>query len=37
MPMYTFVTIPLIKKLHCHLGDVSQVWYADDTSAAEKN
>ena len=35
-PMYALATIPLIKKLHCHLGDVSQVWYADDASAAEK-
>ena len=36
MPMYALATIPLIKKLYCHLGDVSQVWYADDTSAAGK-
>ena len=34
--MYALATIPLIKKLHCHLGDVSQVWYADDASAAGK-
>lgn len=34
MPMYALATIPLIKKLHCCLGDVSQVWYADDASAA---
>ena len=28
--------LQLIKKLHCHLADVSQVWYADDASAAGK-
>ena len=36
MPMYALATIPLIKKLDCHLGDVSQVWYADDASAVGK-
>lgn len=36
MPMYALATIPLIKKLHHHLVDVSQVWYADDASAAGK-
>ena len=36
MPMYALATIPLIKKLQCHLVDVSQVWYADDASAAGK-
>ena len=36
MPMYALATIPLIKKLQCHLADVSQVWYADDASAAGK-
>ena len=36
MPMYALATILLIKKLHCHLADVSQVWYADDASAAGK-
>ena len=36
MPMYALATIPLIKKLQCHLSDVSQVWYADDASAAGK-
>ena len=25
MPMYVLSTVSLIKKLHCHLGDVSQV------------
>ena len=35
-PMYALATIPLIKKLNCYLGDVSQVWYADDASAAGK-
>ena len=34
MSMYALATIPLIKKLHCRLKDVSQVWYADDASAA---
>ena len=36
MPMYALATIPLIKKLNYRLGDVSQVWYADDASAAGK-
>ena len=36
MPMYALAAIPLVKKLYCHLGDVSQVWYADDTSAVGK-
>ena len=35
-PMYALATIPLIKKLHGYFGDVSQVWYADDASAAGK-
>ena len=35
-PMYTLATIPLIKKLHHCLGDVCQLWYADDASAAGK-
>ena len=34
MPIHALATIPLIKKLHCHLGYVSQVWYAGDASAA---
>ena len=34
MPMYALASIPLIKKLHCHIDDVNQVWYADDASAA---
>jgi len=34
MPMYALATIPLIKKLHSSLDDVSQIWYADDASAA---
>ena len=34
--MYALATIPLVEKLHCHLGDVSQVWYADDASAVGK-
>jgi hypothetical protein len=32
--MYALASIPLIKRLHCQIGDVSQVWYADDASAA---
>ena len=36
MPMYALATIPLIKKLNCHLGYVSQVWYANDASTAGK-
>ena len=36
LPMYALATIPLIKKLHCHLADFSQGWYADDASAAGK-
>ena len=36
MPMYALATIPLIKKLRHRLDDVSQVWYADDASAAGK-
>ena len=36
MPMYAVATIPLIKKLNYRLGDVSQVWYADDASATGK-
>ena len=34
MSMCALATIPLIKKLYCCLGDVSQVWYADDALAA---
>ena len=36
MPMYALATIPLIRKLHSLQDDVSQVWYADDASAAGK-
>ena len=36
MPMYALAMIPLIKKLNYRLGDVSQVWYTDDASAAGK-
>ena len=37
MPMYILATIPLIKRKLCqNLNDVSQVWYADDASAAGK-
>ena len=36
MPMYALATIPLIKKLRQNWNDVSQVWYADDASAAGK-
>ena len=35
-PKYALATIPLVKKLYCHLGDVSRVWYADDASAVGK-
>ena len=34
--MYVFATIPFIRKLHCKFREVSQVWYADDVSAAAK-
>ena len=34
MPMYALATIPLIKKLRSSIDVVSQVWYADDASAA---
>jgi hypothetical protein len=36
MPMYALATIPLIRNLKCNVGDVSQVWYADDASGAGK-
>ena len=36
MPLYALATIPLTKRLHCHLPDVSQIWYSDDASAAQK-
>ena len=36
MPFYAIATIPIIKKLHSTFNDVSQVWYADDASAAGK-
>ena len=34
MAMYAIGTLPLIRKLH---GDVTQVWYANDASAAGRN
>lgn len=34
MAMYAIGTLPLTLKLH---GDVTQVWYADDESAAGRN
>lgn len=34
--MYAIATIPLIKKLHCAVDDVNQVWFADDASMAGK-
>ena len=36
MPLYDSATISLIRKLKTSVTDVNQVWYADDTSAAEK-
>ena len=36
MPFYAIATIPIIKKLHSTFNDISQVWYADDASAAGK-
>ena len=36
MPIYALSTIPHIEMLQCDLADVSQVWYADDASAARK-
>ena len=33
MPMYALATIPLIDRLR-DIQDVTQVWYADDASAA---
>ena len=37
MPMYAIATTLLIKKLHCAVDDVNQVWwYAHDASATGK-
>ena len=35
MPMYAIATIPLIKKLHCAVDDVNQVWYAHDAKSPD--
>ena len=36
MPFYAIATIPIIKQLRSAFDDISQVWYADDASAAGK-